>query len=62
MDKKIEQVLRETNAQYVKGVEEYCHAVAGKKRAEDKSEDGLKLDFKIQKIQKTDNIKLESDD
>ena len=62
MDKKIEQVLREINAQYVKGAEEYCHAVAGKNRTEDKSEDGLKLDFKIQKIQKTDNIKLESDD
>ena len=33
-----------------------------KEQTEDKSEGNLKLDFKIQKIEKTDNIKLESDD
>ena len=33
-----------------------------KEQTEDKSEGSLKLDFKIQKIEKTDNIKLESDD
>ena len=62
MDKKIEQVLREISVQYVEGAEEYCQAVAGKNRTEDTSEDSLKLDFKIQKIEKTDYIKLESDD
>ena len=43
-------------------MEEYCEAVAGKNRTEDTSEDSLKLDFKIQKIEKTDYIKLESND
>ena len=33
-----------------------------KEQTEGKSEGSLKLDFKIQKIEKTDNIKLESDD
>ena len=60
-DKKTEQVLREISAQYVEGAEEYFHTIARKNRTEDKSEDSLKLDFKIQKIEKTDNIKLESD-
>ena len=62
MDKKIQQVLREISTQYVESAEEYCQAVAGKNRTEDTSEDSLKLDFKIQKIEKTDYIKLESDD
>ena len=62
MDKKIEQLLREISAQYVEGAEEYCQAVAGRNRTEETSKDSLKLDFKIQKIEKTDYIKLESDD
>ena len=62
INKKIEQVLREISAQYVEGAEEYCQAVAGNNRTEDTSEDSLKLNFKIPKIEKTDYIKLESDD
>ena len=53
MDKKTEQVLREISAQYVEGAEEYCHTVARKNRTKDNCEDSLKLDFKIQKIEKT---------
>ena len=49
----MEQVLREISAQYVEGMEEYCQAVAWKNRTEDTSQDSLKLDFKIQKIEKT---------
>ena len=60
IDKKIEQVLREINAQYVEGAEYYFQVVAGKNRTEGTSEDSLKLNFKIQNIEKTDYIKLES--
>ena len=62
MDEKIEQVLRETSAQYVEGAEKYYQVVAGKNRTEDTSEDSLKLDLKIQKIEKIEYIKLEIDD
>ena len=51
-DKKIEQVLREISAQYVESAKEYCQAVAGKNRTEDRSEDRLKLDFKNKRLKK----------